>query len=124
MLAKILKIIFLLPNYSQNAVRSTITKSLFDVILFHDIDKIIRHKEFRNSYSKSIFKKKKSIVNKYCRRSNPNDENLPCFERERVKKIREKKEGRVFIIMMKKKKKRAQTFLLDVRESLRVLLMY
>lgn len=57
MLAKILKIIFLLPNYSQNAVRSTITKSLFDVILFHDIDKIIR-KELRNSYSKSIFKKK------------------------------------------------------------------
>lgn len=69
------------------------------------------------------YSKKKSIVNKYCRRSNPNGENLPCFERERVKKIREKKEGRLFIIMMKKKK-RAQTFLLDVRESLRVLLMY
>lgn len=61
----------------------------------------------QNRYSK----KKKSIVNKYCRRSNPNDENLPCFERERVKKIREKKEGRLFIIMMKKKKTRTNLFI-------------
>lgn len=45
-------------------------------------------------------------------------ESLPSFEREG--KIREKNEGRVFIMI----KKNAQTFLLDVRESLRVLLMY